>query len=152
MVFGATTYREFASFLAEGADVPAEFADAIDPWAPKMWQLPTYVVSSTLTEPLNHPNATVAGTDPVDVVRRLKEESDVPLRSHASLSVNKALLDAGLVDFIQVTMFPVITPQTGTDPLFTGGQDLDLELIESRTFDGRTLELIYRPSLHRTAG
>jgi hypothetical protein len=50
MVLGATTYREFASFLAEGADVPAEFADAIDPWGPKMWRLPTYVVSSTLTE------------------------------------------------------------------------------------------------------
>ncbi len=148
MVFGATTYREFASFLAEGADVPQEFADAIDPWGHRMWQLPTYVVSSTLTEPLDRPTAVVAGTDPVEVVRRLKEESDVPLRSHASLSVNRALLAAGLVDLIQVTVFPVITPQTGTTPLFQGGPDLDLELVETRTLDGRTQELIYRPTLH----
>jgi dihydrofolate reductase len=152
MVFGATTYREFASFLAEGADIPQQLADAIDPWGHRMWQLPAYVVSSTLTEPLDRPSAVVAGTDPVEVVRRLKEESDVPLRSHASLSVNKALLDAGVVDFIQVTQFPVITPQTGTDPLFRGGRDLDLELVDSKVFDGRTVELTYRPTLHVSRG
>jgi dihydrofolate reductase len=55
---------------------------------------------------------------------------------------------AGLVDRIQVTIFPAITAQTGADPIFRGGADFDLELIESRTFDGRTQELIYRPTLH----
>lgn len=39
--------------------------------------------------------------DAVDVVARLKEESDVPLRSHGSLSLNRALL----VDRVQVTVF-----------------------------------------------
>jgi hypothetical protein len=29
-----------------------------------------------------------------------------------------------------------------------GAADSDLELIESRTLDGRTQELIYRPTLH----
>jgi hypothetical protein len=29
-----------------------------------------------------------------------------------------------------------------------GAADADLELIESRTLDGRTQELIYRPTLH----
>ena len=42
----------------------------------------------------------------------------------------------------------VITGQTGVDPIFGGGADFDLELIESRTLDGNVLELIYRPSLH----
>ena len=51
--------------------------------------------------------------DAVDVVARLKEESDVPLRSHGSLSMNRALMAAGLVDRVQVTVFPVITGQTG---------------------------------------
>jgi hypothetical protein len=46
-----------------------------------------------------------------------------------------------------VTLFPVITGQTGTEPIFGGAADFDLELIESRTFDGRTQELIYRPTL-----
>jgi dihydrofolate reductase len=86
--------------------------------------------------------------DAVDVIARLKEESEVPLRSHGSLSMNRALMAAGLVDHVQVTLFPVITGQTGTDPIFRGAADFDLELIESRTFDGRIQELIYRPTLH----
>ena len=86
--------------------------------------------------------------DAVDVVARLKEESDVPLRSHGSLSMNRALMAAGLVDRVHVTLFPVITGQTGADPIFKGAADFDLELIETRTLDGRTQELIYRPALH----
>ena len=72
----------------------------------------------------------------------------MPLRSHGSLSVNRALMAAGLVDRVEVTIFPVITGQTGDEPIFQGAADFDLELIESRTLDGRTQELVYRPSLH----
>ena len=57
----------------------------------------------------------------------------MPLRSHGSLSLNRALMAAGLVDRVQVTLFPVISGQTGTDPIFQGAADFDLELIESRT-------------------
>lgn len=72
----------------------------------------------------------------------------MPLRSHGSLSLNRALMAAGLVDFVQVTLFPVITGRTGTEPIFQGAADFDLELVETRTLDGRTQELIYRPALH----
>ncbi|HEY9350252.1 MAG TPA: dihydrofolate reductase family protein, partial [Acidothermales bacterium] len=101
-----------------------------------------------LEEPLDWPNATVVSGDAVNVVARLKEESDVPLRSHGSLSMNRALMAAGLVDCVQVTLFPVITGQTGTDRIFKGAADFDLELIESRTLDSNIHELIYRPTLH----
>jgi dihydrofolate reductase len=70
------------------------------------------------------------------------------LRSHGSLSLNRALMAAGLVDRVQVTLFPVICGQTGEDPIFQGAPDFDLELIESRTLDGDTHELIYRPTRH----
>jgi dihydrofolate reductase len=86
--------------------------------------------------------------DAVDVVARLKDESDVPLRSHGSLSMNRALMAAGLVDRVQLTIFPVISGRTGEDPIFQGAADFDLELIESRTLDGHTQELVYRPTLH----
>ena len=56
---------------------------------------------------------------------------------------------AGLVDRVQLTIFPVITGQTGTFRVFEGAADFDLELLESRLFDGRIQELIYRPTLHR---
>ena len=72
----------------------------------------------------------------------------MPLRSHGSLSLNRALMAAGLVDRVQLTIFPVITGQTGVEPIFQGAADFDLELIESRTLDDHTRELIYRPTLH----
>ena len=78
----------------------------------------------------------MADGDAVDVVAQLKEESEVPLRSHGSLSMNRALMAAGLVDRVQVTFFPVITGQNGSDAIFEGAADFDLELLESRTLDG----------------
>jgi dihydrofolate reductase len=89
---------------------------------------------------------TVSG-DAVDIVARLKNQSDVPLRSQASLSLNWALLAAGLVDRVQVTIFPVISGRIGTSPILGGAGDFDLELLDSRTLDGRSQELIYRPTL-----
>jgi dihydrofolate reductase len=144
MVFGANTYRQFVRLLASSA----EESDVGDSWVTRMRRLPATVVSSTLEGPLDWPDATVASGDAVDVVARLKEESEVPLRSHGSLSLNRALMAAGLVDRVQVTIFPVITGKTGVNPIFQGAADFDLALLESRTLDGRTQELIYRPSLH----
>jgi hypothetical protein len=48
-----------------------------------------------------------------------------------------------------VTLFPVITGQSGLDHIFQGAADFDLELIETRTLDNNIQELIYRPTLHR---
>jgi dihydrofolate reductase len=144
MVFGANTYREFVQMLGTSD----EGSEVFDPWVTRMVSLPATVVSSTLAEPLDWPGATVVSGDAVDIVARLKEESDVPLRSHGSLSLNRALLAAGLVDRVQVTVFPVITGQTGQRPIFEGAADFDLDLLESRTLDGRTQELVYRPTLH----
>jgi dihydrofolate reductase len=144
MVFGATTYREFTQMLTDST----EDSDVRDPWVTRMWSMPSFVLSSTLAEPLEGPDRKVLSGDPVEIVRRLKDESDVPLRSHGSLSLNRTLMAAGLVDQVHVTLFPVITGRTGLRPIFEGAADFDLELLEHRTLDGRTQELIYRPTLH----
>ncbi|MFQ6395276.1 dihydrofolate reductase family protein [Nocardia sp. KC 131] len=143
MVFGANTYRAFAQMLSSGTEESVR-----DPWVTRMRSLSATVVSTTLDGPLDWPDATVVSGDAVDVVARLKQDSEVPLRSHGSLSMNRALMAAGLVDRVQVTLFPVITGETGADPIFRGAADFDLELIESRTLDGNIQELIYRPILH----
>ena len=140
MVLGANTFRQFAEILGSITD--------LDPVNTAMMNMPTTVVSTTLEGPLDWPDATLVSGDAVDVVARLKEVSDVPLRSHGSLAMNWALMGAGLVDRVQVTIFPVISGQTGDSPIFGGAADFDLELIESRTMDGNTQELIYRPTLH----
>jgi dihydrofolate reductase len=140
MVFGATTFGLFTQML------PAMGEDR-DPWVDRMLSCPVTVVSSTLPDSLDWPSATVARGDAVEIVRRMKEESDVPIRSHGSLSLNRALMAAGLVDRIQITVFPVIAGQSGDEPVFAGARDFDLELLATRTLDGRTQELVYRPTL-----
>jgi dihydrofolate reductase len=145
MVLGATTFRQFVEMLASSS----EGDDVRDAWVTRMRDMPATVVSTTLKEPLDWPDATVVSGNAIDVVARLKEESEVPLRSHGSLSMNRALMAAGLVDCIQVTIFPAITGQTGIDSIFRGAADFDLELIEHRTLDGSTQELSYRPTLHQ---
>ncbi|MFD0313448.1 dihydrofolate reductase family protein [Streptomyces flavalbus] len=144
MVFGATTYRMFAQMVAASTDA----SEVRDPWVTRMRNLPATVISKTLEGPLDWPDATLVSGDAVDVVARLKKESDVPLRSHGSLAMNRALMAAGLVDRVQVTLFPVITGQTGQDPIFHGAADFDLRLLETRTLDGDIQELVYRPTLH----
>jgi hypothetical protein len=42
----------------------------------------------------------------------------------------------------------VITGENGSDAIFEGAADFDLELIESRTLDRDIQELTYRPTLH----
>ena len=144
MVFGATTFRLFVEMLAAST----EKSDVRDPWVTRMRNMPATVVSSTLKGPQDWPNATIAHGDAVAIVAQLKKESEVPLRSHGSISLNRALMAAGLVDIVRVTVFPVISGKTGTHPILKGAADFDLELIESRTLDGNIQELIYRPTLH----
>ncbi|MEU6387910.1 dihydrofolate reductase family protein [Streptomyces sp. NPDC046939] len=144
MVFGARTYRLFAQMLAAST----EGSEVRDPWVTRMRALPATIVSSTLDAAPDWPDATVERGDAVDVIGRLKEKSEVPLRSHGSLSLNRALMSAGLVDRVQVTVFPVITGKTGLQPVFQGADDFDLELIGQRTLDRDIQELVYRPTLH----
>jgi hypothetical protein len=74
----------------------------------------------------------------------------MPLRSPGSLSLNRALMAAGLVDRVQGTLFPVITGQTGASPIFGGAADFDLEQIEHRTLDDDIQELVSRPRARQT--
>ncbi|RZU16136.1 dihydrofolate reductase [Kribbella rubisoli] len=144
MVFGADTFRLMMQMFGP-SKIPSE---DLDPVNGRMRPMPTTVVSSTLEGPFDWPDATVVTGDAIELITRLKEESDVPLRSHGSLSLNRALMAAGLVDRVQLTIFPVIAGQTGVEPVFGGAADFDLELLESHTFDARTQELTYRPTLH----
>jgi dihydrofolate reductase len=143
MVFGATTFRENAEILLSGDDPHSH-----DEWNVRTLASPATVISSTLHDTLGWPDATIVSGDAAEIVARLKEESEVPLRSQASLSLNRSLMAAGLVDRLQVTIFPVISGKSGASPILAGAEDFDLDLLESRTMDGCTLELVYRPTLH----
>ncbi len=143
MVFGATTFREMAQIMSSGTD-----PNTLDEWTVRTMRMPATVISSTLKDTLGWPNATIVSGDAVDIVARLKKQSSVPLRSQASLSLNWALMAAGLVDRLQVTIFPVISGRTGVSPILRGADDFDLELLETRTLDRHIQELVYRPTPH----
>jgi dihydrofolate reductase len=133
LVFGANTYRLFQKFA------PPED----DPSHSPLNEAKKIAISRTLEEPLTWRNSTLVAEDALDAVPRLKAESPVPRRSHGSIAMNRALLEAGLVDRLDLMVFPVITGATGADPLFADLPDVDLELVESQVYDGRMQRLVY---------
>ena len=138
LVLGATTFREFRRFVREYDE----------PYYDRLNELPKIVFSSTLDEPLGWENSTVIDEDAVTAVERLKRTTDIPMRSHGSISLNRTLLAAGLVDRLEVMVFPAITGRAGYAALFRDGAEFDLDLIESTVLDGRTLKLVYAPRVH----
>jgi hypothetical protein len=44
-------------------------------------------------------------------------------------------------------MFPVITGKTGSERIYDGYPDVALEMVNSRTFDGRIQLVEYRPTV-----
>jgi dihydrofolate reductase len=136
-VFGANTYRLMQRFA------PAE----TDPSSAPLNAARKLIISRTLEEPLDWANSTLIPEDALDAVPRLKAESPVPLRSHGSIAMNRALLAAGLVDRLEVMVFPVITGASGERPILAGLPDIDLELVDSRLFDGRVQQLVYVPTV-----
>jgi dihydrofolate reductase len=138
LVFGATTFRQFRKFVVEYDE----------PYYDSLNSLPKIVFSRTLEEPLGWQNSTVLNEDAVTAVERLKRETETPMRSHGSISLNRALLAAGLVDRLEVMVFPAITGRAGYASLFHDGPEFDLELVESTVLDGRTQKLVYIPHVH----
>lgn len=136
ILMGANTYRLMSAF----AESEIEGVDSLD-------DVPKYVFSSTLKEPLTWANSTLVREDAVAFVRTLKETSDRPLRTLGSVSLCRALLLAGLVDRYRVVIFPVITGATGQERIFDGYPDVRLDLIESRTFDEGSQLLEYIPTV-----
>ena len=138
IVMGANTYRTMSQIVAEQDD----------PTFARMAEIHKVVFSSTLAPPLTWDNTELVAEDALTAIPRMKSEGSTPMRTMGSITLNNSLLRQGLVDYLQVTVFPVVTAQSGLEPLFADGPDLDLELVESRTFDGRTQLLKYVPSLH----
>ena len=135
VLMGANTYRLMAGFAAGGEGMGA--LDAVE----------KIVFSATLTEPLEWANCRLETGDAVETVRALKRDGTESLRTIGSLSLCRSLLAAGLADRFRVVVFPVITGKTGRERIFDGYPDLGLDLIESRTLDGRLQLLDYRPRL-----
>jgi hypothetical protein len=83
------------------------------------------------------------GRDPS--LREMKQNGTSPMRTIGSLGLCRWLLQAGLVDRFRVVVFPVITGNTGSERIYDGYPDVGLDMLNSRTFDGRIQLLEYAP-------
>ena len=135
-LMGATTYRLMSRFADE---MPDELA--------ALSAKRKVVFSSTLESPLAWDNSELVTDDPVAAVRALKVNEARPLRTLGSLTLCRNLLVAGLVDRFRVVVFPVITGATGKERIFDGYPDVALDMVDSRTFDGRLQLLEYVPTV-----
>jgi dihydrofolate reductase len=138
LVMGAETYRTMAQIVAEQEDPTFE----------RMAEIPKVVFSSTLEPPLTWANTQIVAEDAASALRRMKAEGDAPLRTMGSISLNATLLREGIADLVQIVIFPVVTGETGLKPIYFEWPDLDLELVSTRTFDGRMQLMQYVPRLH----
>jgi dihydrofolate reductase len=136
LLMGATTYRLMHGLVQEG-----------EPGTDVLGGLDKVVFSSSLAEPLEWENTTLVSGDAVAAVRELKRTGDRPMRTMGSLALCRSLLTAGLVDRFRVVIFPVITGATGRERIYDGYPDVALDLVESRTFDGRLQLVDYVPTV-----
>jgi dihydrofolate reductase len=105
------------------------------------------VFSSTLQAPLAWANTRLISGDAVEAVAAMKHDGTSPMRTLGSLTLCRSLLEAGLVDRFRVVVFPVITGSTGRDRIYDGYPDVALDMVASRTFDGRLQLLEYVPTV-----
>jgi dihydrofolate reductase len=136
LLLGRRTYESFAKAWPERE---GEFAD-------KFNQMPKYVVSSTLEDPDWNNTHVLDGGNVIEEVRRLKDEFDGELQVPGSHRLVQALVEADLVDQVNLMVFPVILG-TGKKAFEETPDRRDLRLVESKVVGDGVVVLIYeRPA------
>ncbi|HEU0205164.1 MAG TPA: dihydrofolate reductase family protein [Pseudolysinimonas sp.] len=132
VILGRRSYDEWSAFWP-GSDIQP-FSDFINPVA-------KFVATST---PLAREwtNTTVIDGDPVEFVRTLKTEQGGEIGVHASISLTRALLAAGVVDELKLVIAPVIVGNGRQ--LLEGLPPMVLEPIRSSLSAGGHLLVDYR--------
>lgn len=144
-LMGANTYRLMSGFAI--GELPPGADDEEEASISGLTQASKVVFSRSLEDPLGWANSTLVRGDALEAVRAMKEDRSGVLSTIGSLRLSRSLLHAGLVDRFRVVMFPVITGATGAERIYDGYGDIALEMIASRTFDGRTQLVEYRPRI-----
>ena len=142
LLMGARTYRLMSGFATEPpAGAAADEADTLA----ELTNASKVAFSSSLQAPLSWANTELVSGDAIQAVREMKQNGPSPMRTIGSLSLCRSMLEAGLVDRFRVVVFPVITGSTGSERIYDGYPDVGLDMLDSRTFDGRIQLLEYAP-------
>jgi dihydrofolate reductase len=145
LLMGANTYRLMYGF-ASASEASDSDETAEDDAMAELTRLPKVAFSSTLEAPLSWANTQLIRKDAVEAVTAMKLDG-TSMSTIGSLSLCRSLLRAGLVDRFRVVVFPVITGSTGRERIYDGYPDVALDMVASRTFDGRIQLLEYIPTV-----
>jgi dihydrofolate reductase len=108
--------------------------------SPKEFGMKVFVGSGTL-DPGQYPDVTVIAADLAKTVAKLKDESGKAIWLFGGGGIFRSLLDAGLVDRIEVSVIPILLG--GGVPLVSPGHPLRLQFKDSRTFPSGIVSLSY---------
>ena len=102
MLLGRVTYEGFAEAWPQRTEEDETgFAD-------KFNNMPKYVVSSKLKEPLEWNYSKLLEGDPIKATEKLKDELDGEIVVHGSATLAQSLIENDLVDEIRLMVFPVV--------------------------------------------
>jgi dihydrofolate reductase len=136
ILLGRTTYEMFAPAWSSRT---AED----DPGAPFFNDTAKHVVSSTLTR-ADWANTSILGGYDADAIRELKEKVDGDIYVSGSVTLVRAMLDDGLVDRLELFMYPVVLG-TGLRLFPDGTPDRRLTLDSSDVYANGVVHLGYVP-------
>ena len=134
LLVGRVTWEGFA------AAWPSRSGDFAD----KMNEMPKYVVSSTLTEPLEWSNSTVLTGDTAEEVARLKQGEGGNLLVVGSRTLVQSLIEHDLVDEYRLMVFPVVLGSGRRLFPDDAADKTALELVDTKVFDSGVAVHTYR--------
>lgn len=134
LLLGRTTYQGFAEAWPSQE---GEFAD-------KFNNMPKYVVSTTLEEPLEWNNSTLIRENVADEVSTLKQESGGDILVNGSAQLVHTLMEHDLVDEYRLMTFPIIL-ESGKRLFGETSDPTTLELVDTKTVGEGVVILTYRP-------
>jgi dihydrofolate reductase len=138
LLMGRVNYEEWAAFWPNQTD------EATGGFASIMNNRSKYVVSTTLDE-VGWQNSTLLGGDITESVPKLKEQPGKDIAISGSATLVRSLLDANLLDELQLMVHPIVVG-SGARLFEPDGPQTPLELVDSQTFGTGVVYLTYRPA------
>lgn len=134
VIIGRRTYQALN-------DLPNEYRD--EEWV-RMTATRGWIFSRTL-EKSEWPGFQIVRADVAEHVRQMKQRDGAEMRTLGSIALFRQLVSAGLVDRLRLIICPLVLPETGIEPAFSGLRDIKFKLADHRVLDGRVLILDLTP-------
>jgi dihydrofolate reductase len=138
MLMGRVNYEEWADYWPQ--QDPEE-----NPAAARMNSIQKYVVSTTLEGPLEWSNSTLIGGNVAEEISRLKQQPGKDISISGSGTLVRSLLQKNLLDELRLMVHPVVVG-SGRRLFEEGGDQKELELVDSKAFSTGVVYLTYRPT------